>query len=193
MRYDAEHKQRTHQKVVQEAAIALREHGPDGIGVADLMKRAGLTVGGFYAHFKSKDQLVAEAIQHMFDDRYEMFRESMAGVPPAEGLARYIDRYLGAKHRERRSTGCPMPALSGEVARLPTLARKRFEAGVQRIVDSIAAALRELKRPNPEMLANSVVAELVGAIAISRAIADSDLAERMLKSARDNLKVRLGL
>jgi TetR/AcrR family transcriptional repressor of nem operon len=193
MRYDTEHKQRTREKVVQRAAEALREHGPDGIGVADLMKKAGLTHGGFYAHFKSKDDLVAEAIAHMFEDRYELFRESMADLPPAQGLARYIDRYLDIRHRERRATGCPMPALSGDVARLPAVARKRFEAGAQRIVDSIADILRALKRPHPEALAQSALAEMVGTISISRAIADTGFAERMLESSRESIKGRLGL
>lgn len=193
MRYDTEHKQRTHEKVVRAAAEAIRLHGPDGIGVSDLMKKAGLTHGGFYAHFKSKDELVAEAITHMFDDRYEIFRASMADVPPAQGLSIYLDRYLGTKHRERRHDGCPMPALSGDLARLPAAARKRFEAGMQRIIDAIAGVLRTLGRDQPEALAKSAVAEMVGALAISRAIADTDLAEDILKTAREGIKRRLGL
>src|SRR5260221_470468 len=169
MRYDPEHKQRTHEKVLREAAEAIREHGPDRIGVAELMAKAGLTHGGFYAHFKSKDELVAASISHMFEDRYEVFRKCMEDTDPATGLARYVEGYLTARHRDRRDKGCPMPALSGDLARMPAAARKRYEAGTRRLTESIAGALRAMKRPHPEALAASVLAEMVGALAIARA------------------------
>ena len=107
MRYVLEHKQLTRKKVVREAAIAIREHGPDRIGIASLMAKAGLTHGGFYAHFKSKDELVAEAISHMFDERYEAFLKHMEGVEPARGLAAFVDRYLSVRLRNRPNEGCP--------------------------------------------------------------------------------------
>jgi len=193
MRYDTEHKQRTHEKVVHEAASAIREHGPDKIGIADLMSKVGLTHGGFYAHFKSKDSLVAEAIAHMFDDRLAVFQKCMAGVEPAEGLARYVDVYLSARHRDRRDKGCPVVALSGDIARMPAAARKRFEAGVQRLTDMLADVLKVLHKPQPEMLAASVLAEMVGAVAIARAVSDADYSGRILDTARASVKGRIGL
>ncbi len=193
MRYHPEHKQRTRDKVVHEAAIAIREHGPDGIGVADLMAKAGLTHGGFYAHFNSKDELVAEAISHMFDDRYEVFRKCMEGVEPAQGLAAYIDGYLSVRHRNRLHSGCPLPSLSGDLARLPAAARKRFEVGTRRITNSIADVLRVMKHRHPDALAASVLSEMVGAMAIARAVSSNELSEQILKSARDSIKARIGL
>ena len=193
MRYDSEHKQRTHEKVVRQAAAVIREHGPDGIGVAGLMAKAGLTHGGFYAHFRSKDELIAEAIAHMFDDRYEVFRKCMEGVEPARGLAAYIDGYLTVRHRDAPHRGCPLPSLSGDLARMPAAARKRFEAGTRRITDAIADVLRAMKRPDPEALAASVLSEMVGAMALARAVPSNDLSVQILNAARDSVKARIGV
>lgn len=193
MRYVLDHKQLTRKKVVREAAIAIREHGPDRIGIASLMAKAGLTHGGFYAHFKSKDELVAEAISHMFDERYEAFLKHMEGVDPARGLAAFVDRYLTVRLRNRPNEGCPLPSLSGDLARMPAAARKRFEAGTRRLTDSIADKLRAIKRPHPDALAASVLSEMVGAMAIARAMSDSARSEQILKDTRDSVKARMGL
>ncbi|KGM40183.1 TetR family transcriptional regulator [Aquabacterium sp. NJ1] len=193
MRYGAEHKQRTHDKVVKAAADAIRLHGPDKIGVAGLMSKVGLTHGGFYAHFKSKDELIAEAIDHMFDERYETFRKCFEGVTPAEGMGQYIELYLSTRHRDRRDKGCPLVSLSGDVARLPLLARKRFEAGVARLVDAIAEVLMAMGQTDAETLAASVVSEMVGAVALSRAVPHAALAEQLLAASRGGIKKRLGL
>jgi TetR/AcrR family transcriptional repressor of nem operon len=193
MRYDPEHRQRTREKVVRAAAVAIRKHGPDRIGVAGLMAKAGLTHGGFYAHFRSKDELVAEAISYMFDDRYAVFRKGMEDVEPAQGLAAYIDRYLTVRHRDQPEKGCPLPSLSGDLARMPTAARKRFEDGTRRLTDSIADALRAMKRPHPDALAASVLAEMVGAMAIARAVSNDERSEQILEATRDSIKARIGL
>jgi TetR/AcrR family transcriptional repressor of nem operon len=157
------------------------------------MTKVGLTHGGFYAHFDSKDALVAEAISHMFDDRFEAFQKCMAGVEPAAGLVRYIDLYLSVRHRDRRDVGCPVVALSGDLSRMPAVARERFEFGIQRLTDSLAAILKTLNKPQPEKLAASVLAEMVGAVAIARGVANAELSEQFLDAARASLKGRLGL
>jgi TetR/AcrR family transcriptional regulator, transcriptional repressor for nem operon len=193
MRYDAEHKELTRRKVLSEATAAIRRHGPSGIGVADLMAKAGLTHGGFYAHFKSKDELVAEAISAMFDDRYELFRLCVEGKEPATGLAAFVDRYLSARHRDGIENGCPLPSLASDVARLPLPARRRFAAGVERLTQGMASVLRELGRSDPGPLAASVLAEMVGALALSRAVADPALSGQILQSSRQAIKRRVGL
>ena len=193
MRYDTEHKQRTHEKVVHEAAKAIRLHGPDKVGIAGLMSKLGLTHGGFYAHFNSKDDLVAEAIAYMFEDRLEAFRKCFAGVEAAEGLASYIDLYLSIRHRDWRDRGCPVASLASDIARMPLVARKRFEIGIQRLTDAFADVLATLEKPQPEILAASVVAEMVGAIAIARAVTNADVSELILDTARRNVKERVGL
>jgi TetR/AcrR family transcriptional repressor of nem operon len=193
MRYDAQHKELTRRKVLSEAAAAIRRRGPAGVGVADLMAQAGLTHGGFYAHFKSKDELVAEAISAMFDERYRGFRSYVEGKEPARGLAMFVDRYLSTTHRDGIQSGCPLPSLSSDVARLPLAARRRFAAGAEQLTQGIATVLRELGKTDPRDLAASILAEMVGALALSRAVADPDLSGQILTSSREAIKRRIGL
>jgi len=193
MRYVAGHKELTRERVLREAAKAIRQHGPDRIGVADLMAKAGLTHGGFYAHFASKDDLISEAIPFMFADRAELFRKCTEGVPPAEGLARYFDSYLSSRHRDRRDRGCALAALSADLARLPPPARRRFEAGVREATLAIAEVLRVLGRAQPEQLAVSILAEMAGALALARAVQSVALSEEILGAARQSVRRRADL
>jgi TetR/AcrR family transcriptional repressor of nem operon len=178
---------------LHEAAEAIRQFGPDRIGVAGLMAKAGLTVGGFYAHFKSKDDLIAQAIPHMFEDRAEVLQDCKSGVGPAQALRSFVDVYLSTQHRDRRERGCPLPALSGDLPRMPAAARKRFEAGVRRMTDSIADLLKQIGQPAPDELAASIVSEMVGAIVLARAVPSAELSARILEGARDQIKRRAGL
>jgi TetR/AcrR family transcriptional regulator, transcriptional repressor for nem operon len=191
MRYDSEHKERTRQRVLSEAAAAIRAHGPDGLSVAALMGKAGLTHGGFYAHFKSKDDLVAQAITHMFDESRQRFMTHADNADPAVALCQYIDMYVSTRHRDSPERGCPLPSLSGDLARMPTAARKRFTAGVESLTEKIAARLEQLDKPQPQKLAASMLAEMVGAIALSRAIEDPAASDRILKVSREALKARI--
>ncbi|MEW9899208.1 TetR/AcrR family transcriptional regulator [Chitinivorax sp. PXF-14] len=193
MRYDPEHKQRTHRKVVMAAAKAIRQYGPDKIGVATLMSKAGLTHGGFYAHFKSKDALLVEAIDYMFEERMAALHKVIANADPVKGMGDYIDLYLSPLHRDRRDKGCPAVALSGDVARMTPAARQRFEVGIQMMIAEIAGTLRRLAQPEPEVLAASILFEMVGAMAIVRGIADDERSTRMLDEARRSVRQRAGL
>jgi TetR/AcrR family transcriptional repressor of nem operon len=193
MRYDSEHKERTRKRVLAEAAAAIREVGPDKIGVAGLMAKAGLTHGGFYAHFKSKDDLVAQAIGQMFEDSYGNFERATKDRTPAEGLARFIDGYVSARHRDAPDRGCPIPSLSGDLARMPPEARDRFTQGVAALTDAIAGLLKQLGREDPKALASSTIAEMIGALALSRAVGDAETSDRILETSRRKLKERLGV
>src|SRR5450631_4603946 len=104
------------------------------------MAGAGLTHGGFYAHFPSKDDLVAAAIDEMFEEARSRFAAATAGRD-AQGLARYIDAYLSRRHRDGRGSGCPLPALSAEAARLGKGARARYGEGVARLTAALAAEI----------------------------------------------------
>lgn len=186
-------KAQTRRKVLNEAAAAIRAVGPEGIGVASLMAKAGLTHGGFYAHFKSKDDLVAQAISQMFEDSYELFLKRTANAEPNQALINYINMYVSARHRDDPQRGCPLPSLSGDLARMPAEARERFAAGHARLTAAIAALLEECGQPAPERLADSVVAEMVGAVALSRALSDDAASGRVLERSREAIKSRLGL
>lgn len=191
MRYDAEHKQRTRERVVTEAAEAIRRHGPDNVGVATLMAKAGLTHGGFYAHFKSKDDLVQAAISSMFDEQYARFEKWTEGLPPAEALESYIDRYLSPLHRDHREKGCPVVALSSDIGRMPPKARRGFDAGLSRMIRGVAELLKALSRPDPEALATSMIAEMVGALAMARAVGDPEHSKQILEAARKSARSRI--
>jgi TetR/AcrR family transcriptional repressor of nem operon len=191
--HSSDKKAQTRRKVLNEAAAAIRAVGPEGIGVAGLMAKAGLTHGGFYAHFKSKDDLIAQAISQMFEDSYELFLERTSNANPKEALARYIDMYVSARHRDDPARGCPLPSLSGELARMPADARQRFADGLERLTGGIAQLLKDAGYVSPDRLADSVIAEMVGAVALSRAIADPAASSRILERSREALKARLGL
>jgi TetR/AcrR family transcriptional repressor of nem operon len=193
MRYDTDHKQKTRQRVLKEAAKAIREEGPERVAVAAVMAKAGLTHGGFYAHFKSKDALIAAAIGEMFEDARSRFTRSTEGFSPAEGLVRYIDFYLSPSHRDSRATGCPITALAADLPRLEDAARERYSQGVAGLTDRLAGQLDLLGLDDPAALAHSVVAELVGALSLARATPDAEQSDRILAASRGALKQRLGL
>jgi TetR/AcrR family transcriptional repressor of nem operon len=193
MRYDSEHKERTRQRVLSEAAAAIRAVGPDGIGVAGLMAKAGLTHGAFYAHFESKEDLVAQAIAQMFDETYQRFLARTEHPDPAVAIEKFIDSYLSTRHRDNPDHGCPLPSLSGELARLPGAARENFAAGLNRLTRAMAKRIRELGRTEADGLATSVVAEMVGALALSRAVAEPSESDAILEASRRAIKARIGL
>lgn len=192
MRYDSEHKARTRDRVLKEAAAALRADGPDRLGVAAVMSRAGLTHGGFYAHFESKDDLLSQAVGYMFQDRYDAFFADLETVAPRVGLRRLVDTYLSMRHRDARDMGCPIPILSGELHRLPDAARARFVQAIDRLTGGIVVLLEREGVDAARSRAVSAVAEMVGAIAISRTLSVAG-AEEMLVHAKASVERKLGL
>jgi len=193
MRYDSEHKQQTRIRVLDAAATAIRTVGPDRVGVAGVMAEAGLTHGGFYAHFASKDDLVTAAIAHMFDQAGERLRLETEGREPDEALASYIDFYLSRKHRDARGSGCPMAALASDLPRLTDEARSIFSVGARRHGDTLAGKLAELGRADADAQARSAVAELIGALSLARVEKDAKRSDAILETSKRSLKRRLGL
>jgi TetR/AcrR family transcriptional repressor of nem operon len=197
MRYDGDHKQKTRERVLKEAAKAIRAEGPHRIAVAGVMAKAGLTHGGFYAHFTSKDDLVAAAIDTMFGEAKSRFGRETAGArgpsSPKDRLIRYVDFYLSQGHRDSRTTGCPLPALAADLPRLAPASRERYGEGVAALTALIANALSDLGRADPQALARSALAEMVGALSLSRAVADPAQSDLILDASRTALKQRLGL
>ncbi|HEY0819447.1 MAG TPA: TetR/AcrR family transcriptional regulator [Rhizobacter sp.] len=193
MRYDAEHKQRTRARVLKEAAAAIRAEGPDRIGVAAIMGRAGLTHGGFYAHFASKDELLVAAIGEMFDTACGYFEQLSAERPAGEGLAAYVAFYLSRHHRDHREQGCPIATMAADLPRLAAPARVAFEQGAARLTTLIAGELGRLGHANPGIAAVSLLSEMVGALVLARSIADPDHSTAILRASRQAIRERLGL
>jgi TetR/AcrR family transcriptional repressor of nem operon len=193
MRYDTDQKERTHRQILAEAADAIRRKGPDRVGVAEVMNQLGLTHGGFYAHFASKDDLIAQAITSMFDQGYANFLRRTEGLEPQRGLAAYVDWYLSTAHRDAPSGGCPLAAISGDLPRLPEAARVRYSEGVERLAAALAQFLRKLEVENAEALAFSALSEMAGALTFARAILDRGRSDQILNASRRMVKARLGL
>jgi TetR/AcrR family transcriptional repressor of nem operon len=191
MRYDPAHKQRTRNQILTEAASAIRVKGPEAVSVADVMNKLGLTHGGFYAHFASKDELVAEAIGSMFEQGAGRFNDLTGGLEPDRALLAYTDWYLSGAHRDSPSGGCPLAAVSGDLPRLPQSARERYGQGVQRLTAGIASLLRRQGCAAAESQALSILSELVGALVMARAVPDRERSDAMLRSARKRLHERL--
>jgi len=153
MRYDSDHKSETRRRVLKEAAREIRAKGPGGVAVAGVMARAGLTHGGFYAHFESKEALIAAAIETMFESARSKFDLTTAVDDPRAALLAYVDFYLSAAHRDSREHGCPLPSLSGDLARLEPEARVRFGQGVAALTGRLAKALGRHRIADPEKAA----------------------------------------
>jgi len=195
MRYDREHKAKTRDRILDVAARAIRASGPDKVAVAAVMAEAGLTHGGFYAHFPSKDALISAAVGRMFDDAAQRNRAIREGAEASAALCAYIDAYLSRIHRDTPETGCPLPALSAELSRLGPAARGALGEGLTRMTDQLARRLSELSPPpnDPNAMAASMIAEMVGAMALSRAVADPAQSDQILFTARAAVKAKAGL
>lgn len=193
MRYDRDHKANTRERVIKEAAAAIRFAGPDRVRVADLMRRAGLTHGGFYAHFASKDALLADAIDRMFAEASATFFTGWEERDPREVLTRYVDYYLSALHVDARDLGCPVPILAGNSHKLPEPARARFAAGAERMRSRMTALLERTGVDDAEARAQSAMCEMVGAVSLARLAPDRACVDRALANARRSVRRKLDL
>lgn len=193
MRYSNEHKAETRRRVLKEAAQEIRAKGPDGVAVAAVMARAGLTHGGFYAHFESKDAMIADAIGTMFDDARGRSDAIEQTNDPRAALKAYIDFYLSPAHRDRRERGCPLPALSGDLARSGEQQRARFGMGMEALTMRLAKALGGIGIAEAHAEGSAMLAQMVGAVALSRAVADPAQSDAILADVHALLVARYGL
>jgi TetR/AcrR family transcriptional repressor of nem operon len=161
--------------------------------VAAIMAEAGLTHGGFYAHFGSKDELVAEAIKRMFEEAGARRRAAADGKPPVEGLRDYIKFYLSRSHRDGRAAGCPLAALATDLPRLPEPARVVFGQGVASLTASLGELLAGIGWPQPQEAAGALLSEMVGAVSLARSVADAAQSDEILLTARTDILNRFGL
>jgi TetR/AcrR family transcriptional regulator, transcriptional repressor for nem operon len=176
-------KQLTHERIVDTAARALRSSGFHGVGVADVMKQAGLTHGGFYAHFPSRDVLLAEALQRAGDHSREHLRNTIASAR-AQGLSSFhalVEGYLSERHLKSPEGGCPVSALASEMPRQTGAVR---DAAAARVKSLIASVQETLPAGVPEGTAGAIAGQLVGSLQLARALGDNAQGRRHLAAAR---------
>jgi TetR/AcrR family transcriptional regulator, transcriptional repressor for nem operon len=175
--------------IVRAASRMFRERGFDGVGVAEITHEAGLTHGGFYGHFASKDALAAEACAQAFAGGQA---KMAASAPPGENLVPYLERYLTKRHRDRCADGCPMAAYGSDIVRQDKAVQARFAEGAESYIRAILERLpatQEGETGARRERAITILAAMVGGLTLSRATAKSDpeLSAEILASVRTQL------
>jgi len=185
MRYSKEHKQETHARIVKKASVRLREKGAHGIGVADLMKDAGLTHGGFYAHFDSREALVIEAFAYAMDRSTERWRKIAEQTPLDKRLATIVETYLTPVHRDDPGHGCAVPTLGAEIARESAKTRKAFAAKLEQMIDMMADQILDVPRKTARKQAMAALATMMGTLVLSRIAGTGEFSDEILASGRE--------
>ena len=189
MRYPPAHKHATRRRILEAAGQAFRERGVAETGVDEVMRRAGLTHGGFYAHFRDKSELVAEACAMAFDAAVPNLAR-IAALPTRAARARLlIDSYLAARHRDNRGSGCLVVAVGADMARLHGATRTGYSRGFTQHLERLGAALRLSRDPEKNRdRVTHLMSSLVGALLFARAIDDPGRSEAMLHAMRRHLR-----
>jgi TetR/AcrR family transcriptional regulator, transcriptional repressor for nem operon len=187
MRYDPQHKSQTRDRIVRNAARKLRAEGLSGPGVASVMKASGLTVGGFYKHFRSKDELLADSIAEAFSESSEKIYSSLRNLPREDRWKALVRLYLSPEHCDHPDSGCPVAALAAEMARAKPGVRKRISGLIKdrgkqwvEFMPGVSAAERERNF-------FIIFSAMAGAVSIARILTEPADRERVLSSIRDHL------
>ena len=180
-RYGKEHKEATRRRIVEAAGRRFKRDGIDGSGIATLMADAGLTNGAFYAHFDSKDDLVATTVADQLREQRESYWQR-----PGAGVEQLVREYLSVRHRDDPEHGCPSAALLDEIGRCPASTKQAYTDGVLAIADEIAARLAPDDPESARATTLSLFALLIGTLQLSRALADRQLADEVLERGIEN-------
>src|SRR6267378_7201945 len=185
MRYSLEHKAQNHEKILSMAARSFREHGGDSSGIGTVMKKAGLTKGGFYRHFESKDDLFVEAVARAFDEMGTGMLEAAKSAPEGQALRAIIERYLSTGHANSPGMGCVLAALGPELTRKPLSVRKRIEALQEayreRLLPFVPGRTQEEKLAKLRLLFPS----MAGVLMMARVASNPERREQILMEARN--------
>lgn len=171
------------ERILTEAARLFREKGFDGVSVAEVMNAAGLTHGGFYGHFASKDDLIAEAVAHMMAN---------GAKPSTADLAAFVNAYLSGRHRDGVAQGCPIAALAGDIRRQDGDARRAMTKGLRAQINQIADSISDDgSKRTQQRTAIGVWATMVGALVLARTTDDEALSDQILRDAKSWLSGRI--
>src|SRR5437867_2628332 len=180
-------KEATHDRIVEAAARAIRRSGYNGTGVADIMKDAGLTHGGFYAHFPSREAMLAEAADRAGSESVAIMERIAADSPPHRALQAMMQAYLSKAHLEGIERGCPVAALGSEMPRQAPEVRRAATRRIKEMIDLIARQSPDWGRPGAHERALVTVATMVGALLLARAVDDPRLSDALREAALNHL------
>ena len=180
-------KEATHERIVEVAARAIRRSGYNGTGVADIMKEAGLTHGGFYAHFPSREAMLAEAADRAGAETVAASTRITAAAPPEQALQSLLRAYLSRAHVEGAEAGCPIAALGSEMPRQAPDVRRAATRRIKEMIDVVARQSPEWGQSGAHERALVTVATMVGTLLLARAVDDAKLSEALLKAALKHL------
>ena len=176
-------KEETHERIVEVAARAIRRTGYSGTGVADIMKEAGLTHGGFYAHFDSRDALLAEAGDRAGAESVALAARVAAAAPPGQALQAMMQAYLSPEHIAAIETGCPVSALGSEMPRQAPEVRRAATIHIKEMIDLFARQLPDWGQPQAHERAMALVCGLIGTTMVARAVDDPKLSQALCAAA----------
>lgn len=180
-------KEITHERIVEAAARAIRRSGYNGTSVADIMKAAGLTHGGFYAHFESREAMLAEAADRAGAESVALMEHVAATTPPEETLRAMAEAYLAQEHLEGVETGCGTAALVSEMPRQTAEVRRAATRRIKEMIDLVARQLPNWGQPGAHEQALVIVAMMVGTLTLARAVDDPKLSEALRDAALNQL------
>lgn len=172
-------KEASHERIVQVAARAIRRSGYNGTGVADIMKEAGLTHGAFYAHFESREAMLAEAADRAGAESNAFAASVVAAVPPEQALQALMQVYLSKEHLAGIETGCPVSALGSEMPRQSPEVRRAATRRIKEMIDLVARQSPDWGQPGAHERALVTVATMVGTLMLARAVDDPALSESL--------------
>jgi TetR/AcrR family transcriptional repressor of nem operon len=177
----------TRQRIIKAAAAAFRKNGIAGTALSDLMAAAGLTHGGFYRHFDSKDQIVAEACTVAAESLVEQLAASAPKASPQRGLRTMVEKYLSAAHRDAPADGCPLAALGSEMARGDERTRAAATQALLKLVGVIASQFTKTRPDVARRRALVAAVTMIGALTVSRIVTDSELSAGILREVEKQL------
>jgi AcrR family transcriptional regulator len=180
-------KEAAHDRIVDAAARAIRRSGYSGAGVAEIMKDAGLTHGGFYAHFPSREAMLAEAIDRAAGESVAMMERIASVSPPEQALQAMMEAYLSKAHLEAIETGCATAALGSETPRQVPEVRRAATRRIKQMIDVVARQSPEWGQPGAHEQALVILATMVGALTLARAVDDPKLSDALREAALKHL------
>ena len=203
MKYDVRHmrevkagskKEQTRARILHAAAQAIRKHGYEGVGVADVMREAGLTHGGFYAHFASRDALLAQAAEQASVESIENLSRAVARAKPGEELMALVDSYLADRHVEapEQGLGCALAAAGSDVPRQNDEVRRAVSRRIKELIGLVERQFPDWGKNAAHEKAMAIVASMVGALLLARAVGDPLLSKRIRKATRELIRSAAG-